>query len=145
MAQARSSAGFTLIEVTIALAIVAITTTLAVASYRGHLLRSHRIEAVHALLAAAAEQEKFYLAHGHYGDRLDATAASDPPGLPVSSSTLHSGYLLAIESANASGFRIVAAKTNERADPLCLRMYIDESGRRGATDSGGADSTAKCW
>jgi len=145
MAQTRPAPGFTLIEVAIALAVVAITTTFAIASYRGYLLRADRVEAVQALLAAAAEQEKFHLAHGQYGDRLDAVAGSDPPGLPVASRTPRGRYRLAVEAADASAFRIVALVANERDDPLCPRMFIDESGRRTATDAAGRDSTIKCW
>ena len=145
MAQTRPTAGFTLIEVVIALAIVAITTTLAIASYHGYLLRGHRIEAMQALLAAAAEQEKFHLAHGRYGDRLDAVPGSDPPGLPVASRTLRGRYRLAVETADASTFRVVATAADQGGDPLCLRMSIDESGRRGAADAAGSDSTVKCW
>jgi type IV pilus assembly protein PilE len=145
MAQTRLAPGFTLIEVAIALAVVAITTTLAMASYRGHLLRGYRIEALQALLAAAAEQEKFHLAHGRYGDRLDSAAGSEPPGLPVASRTPRGGYRLVVEAADASAFRIVAIVADERDDPLCPRMFIDESGRRSATDAEGRDSTRQCW
>lgn len=145
MAQTRPAAGFSLIEIAIALAIVAITTTLAVASYRGYLLRSHRIEAVQALLAAAAEQEKFHLAHGRYGEHLDAAVGSDPPGLPVASRTPRGRYRLEVETADASGFRVAAITASEMDDPLCQRLFIDESGRRGAADASGADSTVRCW
>ena len=145
MAQASHSAGFTLIELAIALAVVAITTSFAVASYRGHLLRGHRIEAAHALLGAAAEQEKFHLAHGRYADRLDVIVGSGPAGLTTASRTAHGRYRLSVEWADASRYRIAAATTDERGDPLCARMFIDESGRRGALNDGGADSTAKCW
>lgn len=145
MAQARPAAGFTLIEVVMALAIVAITTTLAVASYRGHLLRGHRIEAIQALLGVAAEQEKFYLAYGHYATRLDTNMGSDPPGLRAASQTARGRYRLTVESADAIGFRVVATVADGRDDPRCLRMFIDESGRRGASDARGADSTDQCW
>ena len=145
MAQTRLAPGFTLIEIAIALAVVAITTTLAMASYRGHLLRGYRVEALQALLAAAAEQEKFHLAHGHYGDRLDAAAGSEPPGLPVASRTPRGRYRLVVEAADASVFRIVAIAVDGRDDPLCPRMLIDESGRRSATDDEGRDSTLQCW
>lgn len=145
MAQTRPAAGFTLIEIALALAIVAITTTFAIASYRGYLLRADRVEAVHALLAAAAEQEKFHLAHGRYGDRLDAVAGSDPPGLPVASHTPRDRYRLAVEMADASAFRIVASTSSGSGDPLCAKIVIDESGRRTATDIEGRDSTVKCW
>jgi type IV pilus assembly protein PilE len=139
------TAGFTLIELMIALAIVAITMSFAAASYRGHVQRSHRIEAVHALLTAAAEQEKFHLAHGRYGDRLDAEAGSEPPGLPVASSTPRGRYRLAVELADAAQFRITAIPAGGFPDPLCARLSLDESGRRQALDRSGRDSTARCW
>lgn len=145
MAQARSAAGFTLIEVMIALLIVAITTMIAAASYRSYVMRSHRVEAVQALLVAAAEQEKFHLSHGHYGERLDAAAGDDPPGLPVASRTPGGHYVLTIASASAAEFRVVATATSERSDPLCRSLAIDESGRRFATNAQGADSAHRCW
>ena len=145
MAKARAAAGFTLIEVVVVLAIVAITTMIAASSYRNHLRRSYRVEAVHALLAAAAEQEKFHLAHGQYGDRLDAAAGSDPPGLPVASRTPGGHYSLAVMLANAAEFRVVATAANDGTDPSCRTLSIDESGRRAATDAQGADSAQRCW
>jgi type IV pilus assembly protein PilE len=145
MAKTRASRGFTLIEIIIALAIVAVTTTIAVASFRGHLRRGHRAEAAQALLLAAAEQEKFHLSHGSYADRLDARVGDAAPGLPVASRTPGGHYALAITHANAAEFRIAATATGERSDALCRTLYIDESGRRSASDSRGADSTAKCW
>jgi type IV pilus assembly protein PilE len=145
MAQARSAAGFTLIEVVIALAVVAITTMIAASSYRRHVLRSHRVEAVQSLLIAAAEQEKFHLAHGSYGDRLDAAAGDEPPGLPVASRTPGGHYTLAVELASAAEFRIAATAARPGADPQCRRLSIDESGRRAASDARGVDATGRCW
>jgi type IV pilus assembly protein PilE len=145
MAQAHPAAGFTLIEVLIALAIVAITAIIAGSTYRGHVRRSHRLQAVQALLMAATEEEKFHLANGRYGDRLDAVAGDDPPGLPVSSRTPGGYYRLAVVVATAAEFRIVATGAGSGADPLCSRLAIDESGRRTATDSRGADSAGRCW
>jgi type IV pilus assembly protein PilE len=144
MAQARSAAGFTLIELVIALAIVAIVTSLAASSYRGQLRRGHRAEAVQALLAAAAEQEKFHLANGRYGDRLDAAVGDDPPGLPVSSRTPGGHYALAVPAATAAEYLMVATAAGS-GDPACSRLSIDESGRRSASDARGADSTTRCW
>ncbi|MBM5811941.1 MAG: prepilin-type N-terminal cleavage/methylation domain-containing protein [Gammaproteobacteria bacterium] len=57
MAPPATRRGFTLIELLIALLIVAITTSVAAASYRGHLRRAARVEAVQALLVIAAEQQ----------------------------------------------------------------------------------------
>jgi type IV pilus assembly protein PilE len=142
---AKAAAGFTLIELMIALAIVAIATSFAVTSYRGHVQKSGRIEAVHALLAAAAEQEKFHLAHGRYSDRLDARPGAEPPGLPVASLTPRGRYRLAIADADVAAFRLDAVTVAGNADSQCARLTIDESGRRAARDSAGRDSTARCW
>jgi type IV pilus assembly protein PilE len=145
MAQARPAAGFTLIELMVALAVVAITMMIAASSYRNYLRRGHRSEAVQALLAVAVEQEKFHLANGRYGDRLDAAAGENPPGLPVASRTPGGHYVLAVPTASAAEFRLVATAAGNGGDPSCTTLSIDESGRRAATDARGADSTARCW
>ena len=145
MAKTRTTTGFTLIEILIALAIVAITTTFAVSGYRRYLVRSQRIEAVQGLLAAAAEQEKFHLAHGRYGDSLDAARNAEPPGLPVASTTPRGRYRLRIDSADAAGFVVIAERLDRRDDTACVSLSIDESGRRRASDATDRDTTASCW
>lgn len=148
MAQAVNRAGFTLIETMIVLVILAITASYALSSYRRHVLRSYRLEALQGLLTAAAEQEKFHLTQGHYSDRLDAAAGDDPPGLPVASLTPHRRYRMAVEFADASVFSVVATPDEHGGqvdDAECRRISIDESGRREARDSSGRDSTSRCW
>jgi type IV pilus assembly protein PilE len=145
MAQARTAAGFTLIEIVVALAIVAITTALAVSSYRRHMIRSDRVEAAQALLAVAAEQEKFHLAHGFYGDRLDAARGQEPPGIPVAATTPRGRYRLRIDAADAAGFIVAAERVNRDADPSCVTLSIDESGRRRSRDGADRDTTSTCW
>lgn len=144
---AKTAAGFTLIDLLVAVAIAAITASLAVTSYRASLARAARIEAVQALLAIAAEQEKFHLNAGRYADRLDASPGDQVPGLLVASRTVHDRYRLAIEFADAARFLAVARPQPDRArsDPACARITIDESGRRSAQDSRGRDATAVCW
>ncbi len=145
MAQARTPAGFTLIEIVIALAIVAITTTLAVSSYRRHMTRSDRIEAVQALLAVAAEQEKFHLSLGSYGNRLDAVRSAEPPGIPIASLTPRGRYRLRVDAADAAGFVVIAERVDRGVDPDCVTLSIDESGRRRASDAANRDTTPLCW
>lgn len=148
MAQAANRHGFTLIEIMVALVIVAITASFALASYRRYLLRSYRLEAAESLLMAAAEQEKFHLAHGRYSDRLDAEVEDEPPGLRIPSVTPRRRYALTIEHADAGAFRIAAMPLEnggQMDDKDCRQFSIDESGRRLSRDSVGNDSTSHCW
>lgn len=145
MAHARPTAGFTLIEIVISLAIVALTTTFAVSSYRHHMVRSHRVEAAQALLAVAAEQEKFHLSNGFYGERLDADRGDDPPGIPVASMTPRGRYRLRIDRVDAAGFVVAAERVDRDADPACVTLSIDQTGRRQARDGADRDTTSLCW
>lgn len=145
MAKARTAGGFTLIEVVISLAIVALTTSFAVSSYRRHMVRSHRVEAAQALLAIAAEQEKLHLSNGSYGDRLDAGRGDDPPGIPVASMTPRGLFRLRIDGVDAAGFIATAERVDRDADPDCITLSIDQSGRRRARDAANRDTTARCW
>ena len=148
MAQITKRTGFTLIELVIALVIVAITALSAFASYRRYLVRSYRLEAVQGLLTAAAEQEKFHLGNGRYSDRLDSADGDEPPGLPVSSITAHRRYQMTVQFADAAAFSLVAlprADGGQADDTDCRQFSINESGRRQARDSSGSDSTNRCW
>lgn len=145
MAQARSASGFTLIEILVTLAIVALTTTFAVSSYRGHIVRSQRVEAAQALLAIAAEQEKLHLSSGSYSDRLDAGRDDELPGIPVASTTPRGIYRLRIEEVDAVGFVAAAERLDRDADPSCVRLSIDQGGRRLARDGADRDTTSLCW
>ncbi len=73
------------------------------------------------------------------------TVGDDPPGLPVASRTPGGHYTLAIEIATASEFRVIATASGNQADPACQMLSIDESGRRLAENSRGADSARRCW
>jgi type IV pilus assembly protein PilE len=148
MAKITNRTGFTLIEVLVALVIVAITASYAFASYRRYLVRSYRLEAVQALLTAAAAQEIFHLAYGRYSDKLNSVIGNEPPGLPVASITPHRRYEMTIELADAGVFRLVAKPLTHGGqgnDTDCRQFSIDESGRRQARDSTGTDSTNRCW
>ncbi len=70
------AAGWTLIELVVALLIVAVLASLAVPGYRNHALRAHRTEAKSALLDLAAAQERFYLHHDRYAGSFTASAVA---------------------------------------------------------------------
>ena len=66
LAREKLSRGFTLIELMIAIAIVAIITTLAYPLYLKQVTNSRRSEGMAALLAAASQQEQIFTATSRY-------------------------------------------------------------------------------
>lgn len=66
MAYLPSSRGFTLVELTIVMAIVAILTAIAYPSYHQHVLKGRRAEGRAALTAVLQQQERYYTQYGKY-------------------------------------------------------------------------------
>lgn len=150
---ARASAGsrgFSLLDVVAALAIVALLACIALPSYRAQLMRANRAAARAALMALAAEQEKFYVECHAYATSLDGSATStcgtSTLGFPASAGD--GSYRLTITGADASGWTAVAEVvpgSPQEDDRRCRSLQIDEVGARTATDASGDASGAECW
>jgi len=132
------SAGMTLIELMIVVAILALLAAIAVPSYRQYVLRANRTEATTALLQLAAAQEKFYLQNNTYaGNALIAVAP--PAGLGLSATTGGGRYTVAITAATAATFSATATAAGaQAADTTCATFTINQAGARTAT-------SANCW
>ena len=146
--------GFTLIELMIALAVIALLAAIALPSYQESVLRGKRAEAKTALLRTMQLQERFYTTRNTYtttlGDLYGVTgatvgsaenavsgfytiaAAADPLGLTQ-------GYTLTATPGNPNG-----ATSGERdfADPKCGNLTLTSTGIKGRS---GAEPMQKCW
>jgi type IV pilus assembly protein PilE len=139
----RHTRGFTLIELMIALVIVAILAGIAVPSYRNYVLRSHRVEATAALLKVAAAQEKFYLQNNTYTENVGKVA-----GLGLSTddntdnfATENGWYKITVTDADTEAFSVKAeaqAKDGQTDDIECLEFTLESSGKKTASGDG-------CW
>jgi type IV pilus assembly protein PilE len=128
--------GFSLIELMIVVSIIAILTTIAVPSYRQHVIRSQRTDATSALLRIAAAQEKYYIQNNRYGTYAQL-------GSPT---TEHGYYTVTVPVADAQTFTATATATaSQTDDPHCRSFTINAAGQRSAKDPGNADSTDQCW
>ena len=126
--------GFTLLELMIALVILAILLGLALPAYERYLRRAHRADAVRMLLEAAACEERIRTQTGYY----DTTRCLD--GLDGST------YALRFEPPDqtaAMEFTLVAQPVHSDADDPCGALSLDQSGRRGI--SGNPLNLARCW
>lgn len=131
--------GYSLMELLVTVALVTVVTSIALPSYRNHVTRSHRGDAMTALLKIANAQEKFYLQNNTYTTSLnDLDIAGTDNGY----------YSLSIPNADVNVFSATAtpaAGGPQADDDQCAQFAIDSTGTRSATNSGGGDSTQACW
>lgn len=148
----RAAHGFSLIELLVTLAIMAIVTSLAVGGYRQYLRRANRVDATATLLRLAAAQEKYYMQNGQYADAA-AMAPAPPAGLGIAG-TERGYYVLDIlidDDGAAVGYTAtatVAAAGPQADDSECWVLSVNERGLRGAEardGAAGAAVTDRCW
>ena len=73
--QTRTSRGFTLIEVMITVAIVAILASIALPNYRQYVIRSKRSAAQAQMMDIANRQQQFLIANRSYADKTALTTS----------------------------------------------------------------------
>ena len=145
--------GFSLIELMIVIAIVAILAAVAVPSYQSSVRKTNRQDAREALLQFASAQEKYRLANSKY-----ATASEFASELGYSGNTFDSSAgkyqvsavndLCATTEDSCYAVKAVA-QSGQDADTSCSSFVLLSDGRRGSKATGatswsfGADD--KCW
>lgn len=129
----KNGYGFTLMELLIALAVVAIISAVAIPSYQGSVRKARRADAKVALNDLAQRLERCHTQFGAYND------AGCPVTSPVSSPD---GYYQTTSVRAAASYTLTAAPQGpQAADSKCTSLSLDHQGRRTAT---GSDS-ARCW
>lgn len=126
--------GFGLLELLIALAIVAILATLAYPNYRAYVERGRRMDAITALLGVQVAQEQWRANHPHYAalDDLDWIGESSAEGY----------YRLRVPQRSAGSFLAVAEPRRDgpQRDDSCGAFAVDQNG---PVYEGYAEAT--CW
>ena len=138
--QARSSRGFTLIELMITVGVVAIIASIAYPSYASYSRRAKRTDATAALLRVAVAQEKFYVQNNTY------TGTLGTGGLNITG-TERGYYTLDFPAApTAAGFTVRATATGPQVDDKDCRVFtLNQAGVKTAADSAGAANSVNCW
>lgn len=140
--------GFTLIELMIVIAIVAILSSIALPSYSSYVARSKRADARGQLLQAAQFMQRFYAANDQFVvDRAGTPIATAMPvSLRQSPSQGTALYALVITaSAAPAGYTLTMAPVAgaSMANDPCGSYTLNSSGVRGVT--GGTLSLDECW
>ena len=142
--------GFTLLELTIVLAIVAVLATLALPAYRSYWLRAHRAEARAALMSLAAAQEQYYLTcHAYVADlNADRATSCDPAQLRFPARSEHGLYSLTVSAADAetwSATATAAPDAGQALDSACQVFGLDSVGAKTAVATDGTATDTLCW
>lgn len=134
--------GFTLLELMLVLAIIAILTTVALPSYHQHVARGHRAQAKAALLRVAQWMERANTANGVYPTSTDNPAALD--AIMQTAQPLH--YTLSLsDTSSTSQFTIIAERTDTQLNDPCGDLTLTHLGERGANNATVPDVYKECW
>jgi type IV pilus assembly protein PilE len=144
----RAFAGFTAFEVLTALVVVGVLAAIAIPSWRSHLLKTRRGDAIAALIAVQKAQDQYFGRHARYAVATQLAVAS-PGGLGLGETSAHGYYGISLQtSADGLDYRATAralAREGQSVDARCAEFTIDHNGQRRATDAAGADRSADCW
>lgn len=131
----RNSRGFTLLELLIVCAVVAIMLTFAIPAYQSYLQRVYRGTAIEVLLAAAACQERIHALDLSYDtNRCLPLPAEDDM------------YVFGFEpdhQAAVSSYVVMAWPLGTNPVDLCGGLMLDQNGTRSIT--GPVERLRKCW
>jgi type IV pilus assembly protein PilE len=133
------SLGFTLLEVMIVCAIVAILAAIAYPSYQSSVQKSRRAEAKTALLGVAAQMERWSTEKSGYAA---ATLGASSPAVFANHSE-NSYYNLSLANLTATTYTARAAPTGAQTGDPCGTFTYNEQGFKSVT--GGTWTTAQCW
>lgn len=139
--------GFTLIELMVTVAIVAILASIAYPSYQEQVAKSRRNEAANALMIGAQALERYYSANGRY---TTTAGGSDLPAVFPSRVPENGGTYYTISAdgtPTANTFTLIAKRSGTMSGDSCGDFTLDETGDMALKNkpSGSTKSLADCW
>ena len=145
----KNCAGFSLVEIMVAVALVAILAAVAIPSYNSGVIKSKRALGKGELMRVVARQEQYFVDNKGYATDLTALGYSGNPyyidennDATVAASSI---YQIAFASgASASAFIIQAIPQNSQtSDAECGTLQLSSTGTKSIT--GGSASAGYCW
>ncbi len=124
-----SSRGFTLIELMMVIAILAIITAIAIPAYNDQVEKTRRADATASLLNAAQQLERCFTRNNSYAGCLPAGPYDSQDGF----------YAIRV-NAGATSYDLTATGQGPQAGEPCSPFALDHLGNRGA----GSESE-RCW
>jgi type IV pilus assembly protein PilE len=145
---AQRKKGFTLIELVVAVCIVAILLTLSLPSYQRQLRNTRRSLGAAELLQVMMRQEQYFVDHKRYVDTLTdlglpgSPYAIDAQGNAVSALARDRIYLIELAPYQDTYTLHAIPQLSQAMDRLCGTLSLDSMGIKRAT---GGSATRECW
>lgn len=129
----RRLRGFTLIEVMITVALIAVLLATALPSYRSYVRRSLRTEVQSYMMSVVGRQQQFLVDTRLYADKLESVDVP-LPGRVATAYTL----TLEVKAGPPQTFVLTAEPAGDQKSDACGKLTITQAG---AKTAGGAN----CW
>jgi len=146
---ARGSRGFSLIELMVTVAVVAILSAIAIPAYNSYVLRSHRSEAMNALTSNRQQLERCYSQNFSYLGCPTTVGGAATTVCAAAVSTTNGYYQVSCPVLTATTFQLQALALGRQVqDSSCYSMTVTNSGLQAAkatAAAGGGVTTLTCW
>ena len=136
----KKMTGFTLVELMVVTAIVAVLAAIAVPMYQDSVKKSRRAEAVSALMTGAQRLEAYYTANGKYTTDAGGLPAVFATAIPSSGTAYYT--IAASGNPTADTYTLMATAAGAMENDECGNLSITQTGAR--SRSGSADESL-CW
>lgn len=137
--------GFTLIEVMIVVAIIAILASVALPSYQEYILRARLVEGTNELSTLRARMEQYFQDNRTYAATGVAPNVFTPPCLPAVPARAKAGTFTvecAAADLTATTYIITATGSSSTAS---FTYTVNEQGIRATTGSSWGHTSTTCW
>lgn len=152
----RHRGGFTLIELMIVVAIIAILAAVAMPSYQEHVRRSKRAEAAGTLMEAAQFMQRFYSANDRYTAEAGTTTSESaqlvgtdsmlPANLRQSPGSGSANYTISVFAKDSPpSYTLKATRTGSMTDDKCGTLMLSSQGVKSVDGAVTGTNAADCW
>jgi len=140
----RRAAGFTLIELMVAVALVAILASIAMPSYQAYIRRGQLADAFTSLADMRVKMEQWYQDNKFYGTASNTTTCATLPGytaFPVSTKF----FTLSCAAGAAPSQTFMLTATGIGGLTTGYDYTLNQAGTKGTAKFAGNTTTAACW